>query len=120
MDLVKVFSILSGFLPGNYPNVDLVERDGKFILRADVGDVDKDDLKLNVNESNVNIKGFRACDNVENSKIWTLERFCGEFSKDVILPSKVDPENIDAEYKNGVLSIVIPKSSSKSREIKIA
>ena len=104
------------------PAVDILETEDAITLKADVPDVNINDLDIRVENNTLTVKGHRKFDKNENVKGWhRIERSYGEFVRSFALPNTVDSEKVAADYKNGVLSISLPKKeAAKPRQVKVA
>ena len=104
------------------PTVDTYEEDGIIVINAELPGVSKDDVTIDIKDNVLTIKGVRNYDQkVEKDNYYRRERCYGKFHRAFSLPDAVDPNRIEASYKDGVLKIKIPKaeeSSSKKIEIK--
>ncbi len=104
------------------PSVDIIEKDGNVILHAELPGMSEKDIDLKLEGNTLTLKGEKKIEN-ENKKssYHRIESFHGSFSRSFRLPDTVDFENINAEYKNGVLTITIPqKPEVKPREIPVS
>src|SRR5215472_4457757 len=104
------------------PAVDILETEDAITLKADVPDVNINDLDIRVENNTLTVKGHRKFEKNENVKGWhRIERSYGEFVRSFALPNTVDTEKVGADYKNGVLSISLPKKeAAKPRQVKVA
>lgn len=103
------------------PAVDILEKDGNLVLRAEMPGLNEKEIELNVQGDILTIRGEKKVDNeVKREDFHRVERRYGSFSRSFSLPNTVDTEKISAEYKNGVLTITIPqKPEVKAREIRV-
>lgn len=105
------------------PKVDIVETDKEFTIKAELPEVNKEDVKVNVENGELRISGERKQAKEEKGKKFhRVERFYGSFMRSFTLPSNVDASNIKAEYKDSMLNLSLPKtaeSKPKATEIKI-
>jgi HSP20 family protein len=91
------------------PQVDIVERDGNMIVRADLPGLKQDDVKVNVDNDVLTISGERSeTTEQKTGGIYRRERSYGTFERSIALPEGVDPAAIQASFENGVLEIVMP------------
>lgn len=91
--------------------VDVIETPEHVIIRSAIAGVNEDDLTIHVNEDMVTVRGERHIDRLPlNATVHYEECFWGTFSRSVILPCRVKPDEADASLKNGVLTITIPKA----------
>jgi HSP20 family protein len=103
------------------PNVDILETDDALIVRADVPDVKIEDIDVRVENQTLTLKGHRKFEKEENVKGYhRLERSYGEFVRSFAVPPTVDTEKVQADYKNGVLTVTLPrKESARPRQVKV-
>ena len=90
------------------PAVDVTESDDEFLITVEIPQVDKDDIKVEVQDHMLNIKGERKYEN-EDKKAHRIERFYGSFQRSFKLPDNVEEDHIHAEYKDGMLYVNMPK-----------
>jgi HSP20 family protein len=94
---------------GWHPPVDLVERDGGYVLRADLPGVDPEDLDIQVENDVLTLKGERRSETGLTSESFLREeRPSGRFEVKLSLPPSVDPSGIRASQRAGVLEVVLP------------
>ncbi len=99
------------FKGGIAPALDVAEKDNSFEIRMDIPGVDSKDLDVEVHGNTVTISGSRKEEKEEKGKTFhRVERSSGSFSRTVTLPCSVSEKEVAAEYTNGVLSVVLPKS----------
>ena len=103
------------------PPVDIYEVDGAIVLKAELPDVDRDDIDLNVENNTLTLRGERKVNKEINQEAFhRIERSYGSFVRQFSLPSTVDPAKITADYKNGVLTVTLPvREEAKPRSVKI-
>lgn len=105
------------------PAVDITETDSEYQVVADLPGVAKDDLEVSVKNDILSIIVNSEDVNEEKSegRVLRRERFQGRISRSFRLGDSVDNENIQAHYKDGVLSVTVPKKESlQSRRIEVA
>ena len=97
------------------------EEDGAFVFTADLPGVKKSAVDVTVEDNVLTVSGERSLETeVEENAFRRLERSFGKFSRRFSLPSDVDAANVAAAFKDGVLTIRVPKSeSAKPQKIKI-
>ncbi len=104
--------------------VDIAEHEKYFVLTADFPGFDKKDVNLEINEGVLTLKANREIDNVSNDGSYRIrERRLGSFSRSFNLPENVLAEDINAKFKNGILTVSIPKAEEvkpETRQIKIS
>jgi len=91
------------------PPVDINETDKEFLITVEVPQIDKDDIKVRVQDGMLSISGERKYEN-EDKKAHRIERFYGSFQRTFKLPENVKEDMIHADHKNGVLYLTMPKS----------
>jgi HSP20 family protein len=92
------------------PRVDIKEEPTRFAIIADIPGVDPKDIEITMEKGVLSIKGERKSEaTAENGKLTRTERSYGAFHRRFALPDVADAENIQANGKNGVLEISIPK-----------
>jgi HSP20 family protein len=104
------------------PAVDITEDDKNIYLKADLPGMNQKDIKVSVDNDVLTISGERKSERQEKKegKFYRLERVYGQFCRSFTLPDNVDPTKITAEYKDGVLTLTIPKTEEKkSKTIEI-
>ena len=104
------------------PSVDILEKDGNLILRAELPGMTEKQIELKLEGNTLTLKGERKMENEDKkSNYHRIESYYGSFTRSFRLPDTVNPEKINAEYKNGVLTITIPqKPEVRPREIPVS
>lgn len=98
------------------PQTDLSETDDAFHIRLDVPGMEKDDIKINLQNNTLTVSGSRSSERTEEDEEYVrVERAFGNFHRTFTLPDAVDEESIEAAYDNGVLSIHVPKTEESTR-----
>lgn len=103
------------------PAVDIYEVDGGLVLKAELPDVNRDDIEVNVENNTLTLRGERKVDQeIKQEAFHRIERSYGSFVRQFSLPATVDATKIAAEYKNGVLTVTLPvREEAKPRSVKI-
>ena len=104
------------------PAVDVYEDEKHIHIKADVAGIEDKDLDLNFQDNVLTVSGRRNEDKNESTgkNCFVSERRFGSFSRSIALPEGVNPENVKAELKNGVLKVTIEKpKTEESKKIKI-
>jgi HSP20 family protein len=95
------------------PAVDFEESDREYLVKADVPDVQKGDIKIGIDNGVLSVEGERQQTKEEKTKKFhRIERAYGSFVRRLVLPTDVDQQHVTAELSNGVLRIHLPKSAS--------
>jgi len=103
------------------PSVDIYETENELVLKADLPDVDLKDVDVRVENLTLTISGERKFEKTGNEKgFHRIERSYGSFTRSFAVPNTFDTENVAASFKNGVLTVKLPKKeAAKPRTIKI-
>jgi HSP20 family protein len=105
------------------PRVDIAETDGEFIIKAEIPEVKKEDVHVSVSNGVMTLKGERKQEKEEKGKKFhRIERHYGSFCRSFTLPDDVDASKVSASFKDGMLTITLPKaaeSKPKAIEIKV-
>ena len=105
------------------PRVDIYQTENDVVVKVEIPGVSKEDLNLYIDENTIRLSGqTKREEELRDEDIYRSERFYGKFSRTIPLPVEVKSEQAKAEYKDGILSITIPKaepSRSKGRRIDI-
>ncbi len=117
----RFFGEEEGFVSVKSPKIDLWEDENKVVVEAELPGVNKKDVKLSINENTLTIKAVSKKEEEKKGKnYYYAERSYGEFVRTIDLPAGVDYKKAEAEFKNGVLEITIPKTKeAKEKSIKI-
>ena len=104
------------------PAVDIFETENELVVKADLPDVLEKDIDVRVENHTLTIRGERKFNNeVHEDNYLRVERAYGTFTRSFSLPNTVNTEGINAEYRNGVLSVRLPKrEETKPKQIKIS
>lgn len=94
------------------PRVDISETDHEFVVDAELPKVDKDGVKVSVDNGILTIQGERKQEQEEKGKKFhRIERYYGSFARSFTLPDNVDETKVKAKFNDGVLNIQIPKTT---------
>ena len=96
----------------SYPPIDLIDNGDAFVLVAFLPGINADGIHLSVIEQTVTLKGSRQPPTIEGAKPLLRERLYGQFHTSVDLPELVSADEINAQYTDGVLQVVLPKQRS--------
>jgi HSP20 family protein len=92
------------------PAVDIYETENELVLKADLPDVDPKNVGIQLENGTLTLKGERKFEEQKNGKgFHRIERSYGSFVRAFSLPDTVDAEHVKADYKNGVLTVTLPK-----------
>lgn len=106
---------------GASPALDLVEADGGVEVRVDMPGMKPEDIDIQLNDNLLTVSGRREDKKEDKGETFhRVERRWGSFSRSVTLPCGVKPDSVDAQYKDGVLTIHMQKSDeAKTRKITV-
>lgn len=106
------------------PLVDITEDEKEYLIKAELPEVKKEDVKLTVQDEVLSISGERKYEKEEKGKKYhRVERAYGSFVRSFTLPEDADGTKVAAEFKDGVLQVHLPKSEKakpKSIEVKVS
>jgi HSP20 family protein len=123
---------LGGFFPKEWetprlattwnPSVDIFENDNEVVVKAELPGMNAKDIDVRLENNILTLKGERHFEKeTKEENYHRVEREYGTFSRSFALPTAVNGEKVSAEYKDGVLKIVLPKKEEiKAKPIKIA
>ncbi len=109
------------FRSGWMPAVDLFEDKDNFLVKAELPGMKKEEIEISLHEGVLTISGERKEEKKEgNSDTYRSERFFGRFHRTISLPTAVNGEKVGANYKDGILTVTLPKSEeSKPKQIPV-
>jgi HSP20 family protein len=97
------------------PRTDVYQTDREIIVKSEVPGLAREDMEVLIEDTYIRLSGQkRRMKTRDNEEIYRSEQFYGSFSRIIPLPAEVQPDMAVAEYRDGVLSVVIPKSDNKS------
>ena len=105
---------------GTFPSVNFFKDGEDTILLAEVPGMKKEDIKLEIKDNMITLSGERKINYPEKASIHRVERRNHRFNRSVRLNTKVDVQNVKADYKDGILKVILPLAESdKPRMIDI-
>jgi HSP20 family protein len=109
------------FLGGWNPAVDLYEDKDSITVKAELPGMKREEIEVSLHDGALTISGERKGEEkVENAEVCRTERFVGKFHRTLTLPSTVNADHISAQYKDGVLTVTLPKAEeAKPRQIQV-
>ena len=106
------------------PAVDVAETEKEYVIKADLPELKKEDVKVELLDGVLTVEGERKQEKEEKGKTFhRVERSYGKFVRRFALPTEVDAAKVQAEFKDGVLSVHLPKTAvakPKAIEVKVA
>jgi HSP20 family protein len=103
------------------PNLDVTETNDAFAIHVDLPGVDEEDIEVQITGNRLTVSGRREAEETrEGDRYVAIERAYGAFTRSFVLPDSADTEHVEAELKNGVLEIKVPKRvEMKGRKVSI-
>jgi len=99
------------------PTIDIDEDDKALHVKAEIPGIDEKDLEVKIQDDMLIISGEKKEEKKEEKKNYVMsERRFGSFYRSIPLPYRIEGDRVSAKFKNGVLSIDIPKSGEKSEK----
>ncbi len=96
------------------PAVDIFEKDGKVVIKAELPGMDKQDISLDIQNDVLTLRGERKYENeVKEENFYRKEMSHGTFVRSFTLPAGVDADRITAEFKDGILTVEVPSPESR-------
>jgi len=113
--IARTRSVEDGLLTGTWsPSVDIHETDEGLVLIAELPGVAKEDIHIDIKENLLILKGERKRDvNVKEENYYRMERYYGPFSRTFTFPYPVESEKIEANLKDGLLEIQLPRQKEQ-------
>ncbi len=103
------------------PRTDIIETDGEHLIIVELPGLDKNDISIKAEDRILSITGEMAkSEDMEGHRVRRQERFTGAFKRNFRLPAGIETDKIGAEFKNGLLTVSLPKSEAAvGREIEV-
>ncbi|HEY5221239.1 MAG TPA: Hsp20/alpha crystallin family protein [Candidatus Paceibacterota bacterium] len=107
--------------PEGQLTVDVYQTANDIVVESAIAGVDPDDIDVNVTTDSISIRGSRKREkNVRDEDYLYQECYWGKFGRSIILPQEVDPESAAVKFKNGILTVTLPKANKKkTRKLKV-
>jgi HSP20 family protein len=100
------------------PVVDIYEDEGSYVLKAELPGLTKDDLELSLENRTLTLRGERKMEkDVKEENYHQIERSYGRFVRTFTLPTFVDQDKITADFKEGILEVVLPKAEDAKPKV---
>lgn len=106
-----------------WPTLEVAETEKEIRVTAELAGMDEKDVELVLNENVLTLRGEKKTQTKEDEGVHLTERFYGAFERSIALDSEVDRDKVQASFKNGVLTVVLPKTENarqKSKRIPIS
>lgn len=102
---------------GKVPSVDIIDKDDKIVIKAELPGIDKKDVDISVTDETVSIKGHSSYDKKEEkSNFYRREIACGSFERILAIPANVDSSKAKAKFNDGILELTLPKTKKSNRK----
>jgi HSP20 family protein len=115
------FPIAGGEL---YPNVDISETPKQYNIRAEIPGMKKEDVKISINRNCLTLSGEKKEEKkTDTEKVHRSESYYGSFQRSFVLPDGIKADKVEASFKDGVLTVIVPKSEEtqeRTVDIKIS
>lgn len=117
-ELTHASNLLSGWTPA----LDVFEQKENFVVQAELPGMRKEDITVSLHDGSLSISGERKSETKhENAEVYRAERFFGRFQRTVTLPAPVAADKVKAQYKDGILTVILPKTEeAKPRQIDVS
>jgi HSP20 family protein len=118
----RLFENGKGLRPADWsPQVDIIEDDKEYVIKADLPEMKKDEVKVTMENGVLCISGERKTEKEEKNKRYhRIERSFGSFERAFMMPEDADANKIAAEFKDGVLKVHLPKTpAAKSKPVEV-
>ena len=111
----------TGLFSGWSPTLDVFDDKDNLVVKAELPGMKKDEIEVSLHDGTLSIAGERKCENkFENAEVYRAERFVGRFQRSVSLPTPVASDKVSAQYKDGILTITLPKTEeAKPKQIDV-
>lgn len=104
------------------PCVDVFEKDGNIVVKAELPGLNKEDLEITATEDSISLKGeFKKEEEAREEGYYRQERRIGRFFRTIPMPAAIKPDQVKANFKEGVLEITAQRSeAAKPKEMKVS
>jgi HSP20 family protein len=101
--------------------MDVAEKEDTLVLRAELPGIDPKDVEVSVTDDMLTIRGEKRAESKEDDGVYhRMERRFGSFSRNILLPCRINADQIEAHYEKGILVITMPKcGTDKTPSVKI-
>lgn len=99
--------------------IDIIENDKSYIVKVDVPGFEKEEISISVDDNILTIQGEKKQENDDSKENYIRkERYYSSFSKSISLYDNIDTNKINAELKNGILDLTLPKKTTQEKTLK--
>jgi HSP20 family protein len=116
-ELARTSQLLSGWTPA----IDVFEDKDNVTVRAELPGMTKEQIEVSLHDGSLSISGERKQESkFEDAEVYRAERFFGRFQRTVVLPAPVAADKVKAQYKDGILTVTLPKTEeAKPKQIDV-
>ena len=113
---------LAGLARGWTPALDVFEDKDNLFVKVELPGMKREEIEVSLHDGNLSISGERKSEEKhEEGEVYRAERFVGKFQRTVTLPSPVAADKVKAQYKDGILTITLPKTEeAKPKQIDVS
>jgi len=117
-ELTRASNLLSGWTPA----LDIFEDKDSFTVKVELPGMKKEDIQVSLHDGGLSISGERKSETKnESAEVYRTERFFGRFQRTVTLPATVAADKVKAQYKDGILTVTLPKAEeAKPKQIDVS
>jgi len=116
-NLARQAQLFSGWTPA----LDLYQNNDNVVAVVELPGMRKEDIDVSLNDGMLTIAGERQSSTGEGENAERTERFSGKFRRSVTLPTRVDASKVSASYKDGILTVTLPKSEeAKPKKVEVS
>ena len=117
-ELARGSRLLSGWTPA----LDIFEDKDNLVVKAELPGMKREEIQVSLHDGSLGISGERKSETKhEDAEVYRSERFVGRFQRTVTLPAPVSGDKVKAQYKDGILTITLPKTEeSKPKQIEVS
>jgi HSP20 family protein len=103
------------------PAFDVYEENDNFVVKAELPGMKKEDISVSLHDGDLIVSGERKSETkTEGTEVYRAERYFGKFQRVVSLPTQVAADKVSADYKDGILTVTLPKSEeAKPKQIQV-
>lgn len=104
---------VTGTVAANFPKVDVRDTDKELRITAELPGMSENDVQVSIANDRLTISGDKNEEKVENEKGWyRMERQYGSFTRVIPIPCEIQSEQVQASFKNGILTVILPKTKA--------
>jgi HSP20 family protein len=112
------FGSFGAFGRGAWPRLDIAETDKEVRVTAELPGLEEKDVELTLTETLLTLRGEKRSETEDGEGVHLTERIYGAFERTIPLGAEIDRDRVKASFKNGVLTIVLPKTASAQEQSK--